>query len=75
MYNGTIHIKSVDMARAFVNMTSKHPKLKITLNSNEYSVDGHSIVGILSLDFNHPIEVIAEGEAEDEFAVDLEPFI
>ena len=75
MYNCTIHIKSIDIARAFVAVTAKYPKLKIMLTSKEYKVDAHSIVGILSLDFSHPIELTAEGDDLTGLIEDLKPFI
>ena len=74
MYNGTIRISGVDDARSFVAMTTKYPKLKIMLNSREYIVDAHSIIGILSLDLSQPIALSAEGEGLDEFVDDLKPF-
>ena len=74
MYKCAIRINSISKAREFVAMTSKYPKIMITLNSREYSVDAHSIVGILSLDLSRPIELIAEGTELDALIADLEPY-
>ena len=74
MYNGKIHIHTIDAARSFVAMTAKYPALSIMLESNEYSVDAHSIIGILSLDLSQPIMVEAEGDNLQEFIDDLEPY-
>lgn len=74
MYSTKISIKGVDAAREFVAMTAKYPKIKITLNHNEYSIDAHSIIGILSLDLTKPITVEAEGDNMEDFIKDLEPF-
>ena len=74
MYSTKISIKGVDAARKFVSMTAKYPKIKITLNHNEYSIDAHSIIGILSLDLTKPILLEAEGDNTDAFIEDLKPF-
>lgn len=74
MYSTKISINGIDAARAFVAMTSKYPGVKITLNHNEYSIDAHSIVGILSLDLSKHITLEAEGENLDSFKEALEPF-
>ena len=55
-------------------MTAKYPKISITLNHNEYSINAHSIIGILSLDLTKPITVEAEGENLDSFVEALKPF-
>ncbi len=74
MYSTKIMLKGVDAARAFVTMTAKYPQIKISLNHNEYSIDAHSIIGILSLDLTKPITVEASGENLDGFIEDLKPF-
>lgn len=74
MYSTKIMIKGVDAARAFVAMTAKYPGVRITLNHNEYSIDAHSIIGILSLDLSKPIAVEAEGDELDNFIEALKPF-
>ncbi len=74
MYSTDIHINGVDAARAFVALTAKYPNVKITLNHNEYSIDAHSIIGILSLDFSKPITLEADGDQLDAFIEELKPF-
>ena len=74
MYSTNIAINGIDKAREFVAMTAKYPQIKITLNHNEYSIDAHSIIGILSLDLTKPILVEAEGTEMDAFIEDLKPF-
>ncbi len=74
MYTANIAINGIDKARAFVAMTAKYPQIQITLNHNEYSIDAHSIIGILSLDLTKPILVEAEGTEMDAFIEDLKPF-
>lgn len=74
MYYSTVSITSIAKARAFVAMTAKYPNIKIMLNCHEYSVDAHSIIGILSLDFTQPMKLEAEGERIDDFIADLQPY-
>ena len=74
MYHGKILINGIDSARSFVALTAKYPELKIMLRCEEYEVDAHSIIGILSLDLSRQIDVTAEGDSAEEFAVDLKPF-
>ena len=49
-------------------------QIKITLNHNEYSIDAHSIIGILSLDLSKPIYLEAESDDMDAFIEELKPF-
>ena len=74
MYNCTITIKSIEKARSFVAMTAKYPKTKIMLTCQEYTIDAHSIIGILSLDLSSKITLTAEGEDLEALARDLEPY-
>ena len=74
MYCCKINIKGIDSARAFVAMTAKYPQIRISLNHNEYSIDAHSIIGILSLDLTKPITLEAEGDIPDSFIENLKPF-
>ena len=74
MYYSTVSINSIEKARAFVAMAAKYPHIKMMLNCREYSVDAHSIIGILSLDLSQPIKLEAEGEPIDELIADLKPY-
>ena len=74
MYSTKISLNGIDAARRFVAMTADYPQIRITLNSNEYTIDAHSIIGVLSLDLSKPITLEAEGEGMDAFVEDLKPF-
>ena len=74
MYKSQITINGIDAARRFVTMTAKYPEIRITLNHNEYEINAHSIIGILSLDLSKPIELEAEGNDIEPFINDLKPF-
>ncbi len=66
MYNSTIMIKDLDTAREFVDKMAKFLDTKITLKCGNYAIDGHSIIGIISLDITKPIEVELSGNVTDE---------
>lgn len=74
MYNGKILINGIEPAREFVALTADYPRLRIMLNSHEYSVDAHSIIGILSLDLTQPLDISVEGEDTERFVDALKPF-
>lgn len=65
MYTGTIFIRNIDAAREFVDKMAKFMDTDITLKSGDYSIDGHSIIGIISLDFTKPIEVVIDSDAPE----------
>lgn len=66
MYKSTIMIKDIDTAREFVDKMAQFMDTEVTLNSGDYSIDGHSIIGIISLDITKPIEVVIGDNATDE---------
>lgn len=66
MYNSTILIKDIETAREFVNKMGRFMDTRITLKSGDYSIDGHSIIGIISLDITKPIDVVLENNVSDE---------
>jgi len=74
MYQCTVSISSINKARDFVAMTAKYNRTKIMLNCHNYSVDAHSIIGILSLDLAEPIRLEAEGEDLEALIEDLKPY-
>ena len=74
MYSTDININGINGAREFVALTAKYPKIKITLNHNEYEIDAHSIIGILSLDLSKPIALEADGPDLEAFISALKPF-
>lgn len=74
MYSSTIIIENIDKAREFVERVNKFPNIKITLKSGNYSIDGHSIIGVISLEINKPVELIAEGDITDSFTSIILPY-
>ncbi|MDR0914856.1 MAG: HPr family phosphocarrier protein [Oscillospiraceae bacterium] len=74
MFCQTICISSFEAAKRFINMTNRYMNLKINLFSEDYIIDAHSVMGILSLDMNKPVELRAEGETLNDFIKDIAPF-
>lgn len=76
MYCTDIFLPNLDDVKNFVNMTSKYKTLPISLVSDKYVIDAHSIIGIISLDITKPIKL--EVNLEDipqSFITDLTPYI
>ncbi|MBQ2972052.1 MAG: HPr family phosphocarrier protein [Ruminococcus sp.] len=74
MYKSTIMIKDIDTAREFVDKMSGFMDADVILNSGDYSIDGHSIIGIISLDITKPIEVVLNGNVTDELTEIIEQY-
>lgn len=76
MYCTDIFLPNLDDVKSFVNMTSKYKMLPISLVSDKYVIDAHSIIGIISLDITKPIMLKIESEdVPQSFISDLEPYI
>lgn len=77
MFRETIFFNDLANVKDFVAMTSKYDKLKINLISDIYTIDAHSLIGIVSLDISQPIvlEVPEDIETPAEFLEDIKPFI
>ena len=75
MYQKQIFLKDLDDVKHFVEMTAKYEKLKINLISDIYTIDAHSIIGIVSLDIREPIMLeVPDEEPPVEFLEDVEKF-
>lgn len=74
MFRKEIIINNPDDAKKFVDVANKYQDYKIDLKNGDYEIDGHSIMGILSLDMTQPIELIAGFEPNEEFLNDIKPF-
>lgn len=60
--------------KAFVAIAGKYP-FDIDLVSGRYVVDGKSIMGILSLDLAHPIDVEIHSDKCNDFLDEIKPFV
>ena len=75
MYRKQIFLKDLDEVKHFVEMTAKYEKLKINLISDIYTIDAHSIIGIVSIDIREPIMLeVPDEEPPAEFLEDIEKF-
>ncbi len=75
MYRKQIFLKDLDDVKHFVEMTAKYEKLKINLISDIYTIDAHSIIGIVSIDIREPIMLeVPDEEPPAEFLEDIEKF-
>ena len=63
--------------KQFAAMTARYDKLKINLISDLYTIDAHSLIGIISLDITSPLilEIPEDVETPDEFFEDIKPFL
>ncbi len=76
MFTTDIFLPNLDDVKDFVKMTSKYKRLPISLISDKYVIDAHSIIGIISLDISKPIQLqITEEDIPSSFMVDLEPYL
>ena len=75
MYQKKIFLKDLEYVKHFVEMTTKYDQLKINLISDIYTIDAHSIIGIISLDISKPIILeVPDEEPPTEFLDDIENF-
>ena len=57
MYRTKVYFKDLAEVKKFVDMAAQYSKLEINLVSDIYTMDAHSLIGILSLDISAPIEL------------------
>ncbi len=76
MYSAKIFLKDLTHVKQFAAMTAKYDKLKINLISDIYTIDAHSLIGIISLDITNPMTLeIPDVNPPEEFLEDIRPFL
>ena len=76
MYSAKIFLKDLTHVKQFAAMTAKYDKLKINLISDIYTIDAHSMIGIISLDITNPMTLeIPDVNPPEEFLEDIRPFL
>lgn len=75
MFTKEIVISSPIEAKKFVDIASKYQDFPINLKNGDYLIDGHSIMGLLSLDLNKPTELVVDKEPSEEFVKDMTAFM
>ena len=69
-----IRLKSLDEIREFAALAVEHDYI-ITLHSGNFSVNGKSVMGLLSLDFSSPVTLALDKAYADEFFAEADKFI
>lgn len=69
-----IVLSSINDAKNFANIAANYD-FDVDLSSGRYIVDGKSVMGILSLDLNHPIKVEIHSDECDLLVDELKPYI
>ncbi len=49
MFTKVIHISSLEEAKKFVNVMTKFDNVSMRISMDNYEIDAHSIVGVLSI--------------------------
>lgn len=62
MFKTVVAISSLENAKKFVNVTSKYDDVKMRLRIDDYEINAHSIVGVLS---------IVDNDKNAEFTADI----
>lgn len=76
MYRTKIFLQNLAHVKQFVDMTTKYDKIKINLISDIYTIDAHSLIGIVSLDISSPVILeLPDIEPPQEFLQDISSFI
>ena len=77
MLKKTINISSFDNAKKFVNLTSKYDDVRMRIRVDDYEVDAHSIVGVLSIVDTESKAVFTADvpDGDTQLLHDIEPFV
>ena len=75
MKTTTITLPDLNSAKQFANITSKYTDYKMNLISDNYTIDAHSIIGILSLDMSNDILLETDSSVPSKFYEEISQFI
>ena len=77
MFMRTINISSLDAAKAFVNITSKYDDIRMRLRVDDYEVNAHSIVGVLSVTNSekNPVFIADLPDDDEDLIEQIRPFL
>lgn len=77
MFRKVINISSLDNAKKFVDLTSKYDNITMRLRVDNYEIDAHSIVGVLSIvdSENNAVLTANLPDSDEALLKDLAPFI
>ena len=80
MYTRNIIIKNLDDAKSIVNIANKYKNLSIKISKDDYSIDAHSIIGVISMgvlnsEFSVAISLNVDGDVPEDFKKDIENYV
>lgn len=77
MFTKVINISSLEDAKNFVNATAKYDDVNMRIRVDNYEIDAHSIVGVLSIVDSESNAVLTANLPDDDkdFLRDIEPFL
>lgn len=75
MFTKEVQIANPEEAKKFVDIASKYQGITINLKNGDYLIDGHSIMGLLSLDLSQATELVTDIEPSQAFLNDMAPFM
>lgn len=74
MLAATISLSNLNDIKAFMEITTKYNHIPMKLLNDNYNIDAHSVIGIISLDISKPITLKIDSDYSDELISDLAPF-
>ena len=69
-----IKLSTINDVKDFCNLASKN-RGNVILMSDRFSVDGKSIMGIMSLDLSKPVSLTVDYPISDEFADGVKKYV
>ena len=69
-----IKLSTIKDVKDFCSLANKSSGT-VTLTSGRFTVDGKSIMGIMSLDLSKPVSLTAEEPINGAFAIGIRPYI
>ena len=77
MFTKSINISSLEDAKSFVNLTNKYDGISMRLRIDNYEIDAHSIVGVLSIVDSENEAVFTANLPDDDKNLlnDIKPFL
>lgn len=77
MFTKLVNISSLEDAKRFVNLITKYDHVSMRLRVDNYEIDAHSIVGVLSIvdSENDAVFTANLPDNDNRLLKDIEPFI
>lgn len=76
MYSAYVYFKDLGCVKKFVNTVSRYSKLVVNLVTDIYTIDAHSLIGIISLDIEKPVLLeVPTDDIPESFYEDIAPYL